>query len=74
MTRAIARHHAVYMVTTGGAAALLSRYIRRAELVAYPEMGPEAIYKLTVEEFPAAVATDAYGNDIFAQVSNSWRP
>ncbi|HHY34988.1 MAG TPA: TRZ/ATZ family protein [Firmicutes bacterium] len=73
VTQAIAQHHAVYMVTIGGAAALLSRHIRKAEVVAYPEMGPEAIYKLTIEEFPAIVATDAYGNDVFAQVSNSWR-
>lgn len=66
VVQAIATHRAVYMVTTGGAAALLSRHIRKAEVVAFPELGPEAIYKLTVEEFPAIVATDAYGNDIFA--------
>lgn len=73
VTQVIAKHYAVYMVTIGGAAALLSRHIHKAEVVAYPELGPEAIHKLTVEEFPAIVASDAYGNDLFAQVKNSWR-
>jgi len=58
-------HGAVYFVTTGGAGAFLSKCIKSAEVVAYPELGPEKISKLTVEDLPAIVAIDASGNDIF---------
>lgn len=62
---AIKRYGAVYFVTTGGAGALLAERIKAAELVAFPDLGPEAIYKLQVENFPAIVAIDRQGNDIY---------
>ncbi|MBA7570230.1 MAG: Fe-S-containing hydro-lyase [Dehalococcoidia bacterium] len=62
---AIRKYKAVYLVTTGGAGALLARTIKRVEVIAYEELGTEAIMRLTVENFPAIVANDIYGEDLF---------
>jgi fumarate hydratase subunit beta len=59
-------YKAVYLAATGGAGALLSRTIKEAQLVAYAELGPEAIWRLVVADFPAVVVNDAYGNDLYA--------
>lgn len=64
---AIKRHKAVYFTATGGAAAYLSQFVIKAEVVAWPELGPEAIYKLEVKDFPAVVAIDSRGNNIFSR-------
>lgn len=64
---ALVKHKAVYMAATGGAAALLAKTVKKAEVVAYPELGAEAIYRLEVEDFPATVINDAYGNDIYEE-------
>ncbi len=64
---ALAKYNAVYFAATGGIAALLSSYIKKSELLAYPDLGPEAIYKLEVEDFPAVVAIDAWGGDLYEQ-------
>lgn len=64
---ALQKHKAVYLAVTGGAAALVSKSIRQAEVVAYPELGPEAIRKLEVEDFPAQVINDMYGGDIYEE-------
>jgi fumarate hydratase subunit beta len=64
---AIKRYKAVYLVTTGGASALLARTIREVEPVAYDDLGAEAILRLRVENFPAIVANDIYGEDLFEQ-------
>lgn len=64
---ALVKHKGVYMASTGGAAALLARTIKKADVVAYPELGPEAIYRLEVEDFPATVVNDAHGNDIYEE-------
>ncbi|MFA4857698.1 MAG: FumA C-terminus/TtdB family hydratase beta subunit [Candidatus Margulisiibacteriota bacterium] len=61
------KNGAVYLVATGGAGALLSTYIKSAKIVAFPELGPEAIYRLEVKNFPAIVAIDAKGNNLFRQ-------
>ncbi len=55
----------VYLVTVGGAGALLSERVMAAEVVAYPELGPEAIRRLQVERFPAIVAYDTVGSSVF---------
>ncbi len=59
------KYKAVYFVATGGAAALLGQCVKNAEVVAFPELGPEAILRLEVSNFPVIVAYDAYGNDLF---------
>jgi len=52
---AIKKHGAVYFITIGGAGAYLSEKVKSAEVIAYKDLGPEAIYRLTVEDFPAIV-------------------
>ena len=62
---AIKKHKAVYLVTTGGAGALLAKSVRQIEPISYEDLGPEAVMRLTVENFPAVVANDIYGGDLF---------
>jgi len=64
---AIKQHKAIYFVTIGGAGALLSKSIKQAEVIAYEDLGAEAILRLNVESFPAIVANDIYGQDLFEQ-------
>ncbi len=59
------QHTGVYLVATGGAGALLATHIRTAQVVAYEDLGPEAIRRLEVEDFPAMIAYDVYGATIF---------
>jgi fumarate hydratase subunit beta len=70
---ALANHRAVYLVTVGGAAALIAEQIKSVALVAYPDLGPEAIYRFEVEAFPVVVANDAYGADLFEQGQAAYR-
>jgi fumarate hydratase subunit beta len=58
-------HGAVYLVTLGGAGALLGSRILEAEVTAYPELGPEAVRRLVVADFPAWVAYDVLGGSLF---------
>jgi len=64
---AITKYKAVYFATTGGAGALLAKSIKRVETIAYEDLGAEAILLLRVEDFPAIVANDIYGGDLFEQ-------
>ncbi len=61
------RHKAIYLGATGGAGALLSQCIKKAEVIAFAELGPEAIRRLEVEDFPMVVINDCYGNDLYEQ-------
>jgi fumarate hydratase subunit beta len=70
---AIAQYRGVYLVAVGGAAALIARSIKQVEVVAYEDLGPEAIRQLTVEDFPAIVANDAFGDDLFEQGKAKYR-
>lgn len=62
---AIKKYKAVYFLTYAGCAALLSKYVKKAKPVAYRNLGPEAIYKLEVKDFPLIVGIDTRGNDIY---------
>ena len=62
---AIVRNGSVYFAAVGGAGALLSKCITSAEVVAYDDLGTEAIRKLTVENFPAIVVIDSEGNNLY---------
>lgn len=62
---AIVRNKAVYLCAIGGAGATYADAIKSSELVAYGELGTEAMYKFTVQDFPLIVAIDAEGNSIF---------
>jgi fumarate hydratase subunit beta len=62
---AIKQHTAIYFAAIGGAGALISKAIRKAEVIAYPELGTEAVMRLEVEDFPAIVVNDVYGADLY---------
>ena len=62
---AMKEYKAVYLAATGGVGALLSRKVKRAEIAAFEDLGPEAVYKLEVTDFPVIVAIDVNGNSIF---------
>jgi len=63
--QALVREKAVYLVAIGGIGALLAKTVKKADLIAYPDLGTEAIYKLEVVDFPCIVAYDPVGGDIF---------
>jgi fumarate hydratase subunit beta len=66
------KHKAVYFGATGGAGALIAKRIKKAEVIAYPELGPEAIRKLEVEDFPVTVVNDSYGGDLYEEGRKKW--
>lgn len=70
---AIQKYKAVYFVTIGGAGALLAQSIKKVEVIAYEDLGTEAILRLDVENFPAIVANDIYGEDLFEQSKAKYR-
>ena len=65
VTEAMMAHKSVYFAAIGGLGALLAKRIKESEVIAYPDLGPEAIRRLVVEDFPAIVAIDVYGKDIY---------
>ncbi len=70
---AMKKYKAVYMAAVGGAAALISKCIKKAEVIAYEDLGPEAIRRLEVEDFPAVVINDIYGNDLFIEAVKRYK-
>jgi fumarate hydratase subunit beta len=64
---AIVKYKAVYLGATGGAGALLSQRIKKSEIIAFPDLGPEAIHRLEVEDFPVRVINDIYGRDLYEE-------
>ncbi len=70
---AIKKHKAIYFAAIGGAGALIARSIKQAEVVAYEELGAEAIMRLEVEDFPAIVVNDAHGGDLYDEGMAKYR-
>lgn len=70
---AIVRNGAVYFAAVGGAGALLSKSITASEVVAYDDLGTEAIRRLEVENFPVIVVIDAEGNDLYETAIGQFR-
>jgi fumarate hydratase subunit beta len=64
---AMKKYKTVYFGAIGGAGALISQSIKKAEIIAYEELGAEAVRKLTVENFPVTVINDIYGGDLYQQ-------
>jgi fumarate hydratase subunit beta len=62
---AMQKHRAIYMGAIGGAGALIAKSIRQAEVIAYDDLGAEALRRLVVEDFPAIVVNDIYGGDAY---------
>lgn len=70
---AIVRNSAVYFAAVGGAGALLSRSVKSSEIIAYDDLGTEAIRKLRVENFPVIVVIDSEGNDLYKTAINEYK-
>jgi fumarate hydratase subunit beta len=66
------KHKAVYFGATGGAGALIAQRIKKAEVIAYPELGPEAIRRIEVEDFPVTVVNDCHGGDLYEEGRKKW--
>ncbi len=64
---AIVKYKAVYMAAIGGAGALMARAVKEARVIAYQDLGPEAIRELKVEKLPAIVVNDTAGNDLYLE-------
>lgn len=70
---AIAKHKAVYLIAVGGAAYLVSKAIRKSRVVAFPELGMEAIHEFVVEDMPVTVAVDSRGTSIHETAPKLWQ-
>ena len=70
---AIVRNHAVYFAAVGGAGALLSKSIKTSQVIAYDDLGTEAIRKLEVENFPVIVVIDSEGSNLYETAICSYR-
>ena len=70
---AIKQYKAVYLAAIGGAGALISKTIKKSEVIAYEELGAEAVRRLEVENFPAIVVNDIYGGDLYQEGKAKYR-
>ena len=70
---AMKKHKAVYLAAVGGAGALISNSIKKAEVVAYENLGAEALLRLEVEDFPVTVINDIYGGDLYQEGKTKYR-
>ena len=70
---AMKKYKAVYLAAIGGTGALTSKRIKKSEVVAYGELGAEAILRLEVEDFPATVINDIYGGDLYQEGKARYR-
>jgi fumarate hydratase subunit beta len=70
---ALKKYKAVYLGATGGAGALISQRIKHAAVIAFPELGPEAVHRLEVENFPTIVINDCQGRDLYEHGVRQYR-
>lgn len=70
---AVVRNHAVYFAAIGGAGALLSKCIKKSEIIAYEDLGAEAIRLITVEDFPVIVVADDHGSNLYATAQTEYK-
>ena len=71
--QAMMTHGCVYFGAIGGCGALLSRCIKNAEVNAYPDLGPEAVYRLEIQDFPVVVIMDSQGNNLYESGPKAYR-
>jgi fumarate hydratase subunit beta len=71
--QALQDYHAVYFAAIGGAGALIANSILSQEIIAYPELGAEALRRLEVKKFPATVVNDMYGGDAYEDGKKKYR-
>jgi len=70
---AMKKYKAVYFAATGGAGALLAKRVKKAEIVAYEDLGPEAIRRLVVDDLPVIVVNDVRGNDLYIEGEKKYK-
>jgi fumarate hydratase subunit beta len=70
---AIKKYGCVYLAAVGGLGALLSQRIKAVEILAYEDLGTEAIRRMVVEDFPVVVVNDIYGHDYYREAPAAWR-
>jgi fumarate hydratase subunit beta len=70
---AMKKYKAVYLAAIGGAGALIAKSVKKAEIIAYDDLGAEAIRRLEVVNFPATVINDIYGNDLYEEGKAKYR-
>jgi fumarate hydratase subunit beta len=70
---ALKKFKAVYLAAVGGAGALISKTIIKSEVVAYPDLGPEAVLRLEVKDFPVTVINDIYGGDLYVEGKEKYK-
>ena len=70
---AMKKHKAVYFGATGGAGALIAKSIKKADIIAYEDLGPEAIRRMEVVDFPVIVINDIKGNDLYDEGARKYR-
>ena len=70
---AIKKYKAIYFGAIGGIAALTAKCVIKVEIVAYEDLGPEAIRKLTIVDMPVIVINDIVGHDLYVEAQNKWR-
>jgi fumarate hydratase subunit beta len=70
---AMVQYKAIYLAAIGGAGALMAQAVKEVQVVAYEDLGPEAIRKLTVHKLPAVVVNDTLGNDLYAEGQKVYR-
>ncbi|MEE8637501.1 MAG: FumA C-terminus/TtdB family hydratase beta subunit [Candidatus Margulisiibacteriota bacterium] len=70
---AMKKYKAAYVVVPGGVAAALSKHVKKSTTIAFPDLGPEAVLELEVTDFPAIVAIDSKGGDLFEQGKKKFR-
>jgi fumarate hydratase subunit beta len=70
---AMKKYKAVYLAAVGGAGALISKTIKKSEVVAYEDIGAEAVLRLEVKDFPATVINDIYGGDLYEEGKAKYR-
>ncbi len=73
VARALHEHRAVYFLAVGGAGALLSRHIKAVEVVAYEDLGTEAMRRMQLDGFPVVVSNDVHGGDALSLGKAQWR-
>lgn len=65
VVQACKKYGAIYLVTYGGCGAYLNRFVKKSKIIAYPQLGPEAVYRMEVQGFPAIVGIDIKGNNLY---------
>jgi fumarate hydratase subunit beta len=70
---AMLKHKAVYLGAIGGAGAIISKSIKKAQVIAYEDLGAEAVLRLEVQDFPVTVVNDIYGGDLYEQGKAKYR-